>query len=33
MSDMGQVMGRLKGPMQGRADMKQVSAKVRARLG
>ncbi len=32
MSDMGQVMGRLKGPMQGRADMKQVSAKVRARL-
>ncbi|MBY6204689.1 GatB/YqeY domain-containing protein [Halomonas denitrificans] len=32
MSDMGQVMGRLKGPMQGRADMKQVSARVRARL-
>lgn len=33
MSDMGKVMGQLKGPMQGRADMKQVSAAVRARLG
>ena len=33
MSDMGQVMGRLKGPMQGRAALQQVSAKVRARLG
>ena len=33
MADMGKVMGQLKGPMQGRADMKQVSAKVRARLG
>lgn len=32
MADMGKVMGRLKGPMQGRADMKQVSATVRARL-
>jgi len=33
MADMGKVMGQLKGPMQGRADMKQVSARVRARLG
>ena len=32
MSDMGQVMGTLKPQVQGRADMKQVSAAVRARL-
>ena len=32
MADMGKVMGQLTGPMQGRADMKQVSARVRARL-
>lgn len=32
MADMGKVMAQLKGPMQGRADMKQVSAAVRARL-
>ena len=33
MSDMGQVMGRLKSQVQGRADMKQVSASVRNKLG
>ena len=33
MSDMGQVMGRLKPQVQGRADMKQVSASVRNKLG
>ncbi|MDT8410605.1 MAG: GatB/YqeY domain-containing protein [Wenzhouxiangellaceae bacterium] len=33
MADMGQVMGQLKPKVQGRADMKQVSAAVRARLG
>lgn len=32
MSDMGKVMGQLKPRVQGRADMKQVSAAVRARL-
>ena len=32
MSDMGPVMGKLKPQVQGRADMKQVSAAVRARL-
>ncbi len=32
MADMGPVMGRLKPEVQGRADMKQVSAAVRARL-
>lgn len=32
MSDMGKVMGQLKPKVQGRADMKQVSAAVRARL-
>jgi hypothetical protein len=31
--DMGQVMGMLKPQVQGRADMKAVSAAVRARLG
>lgn len=33
MSDMGQVMGQLKSQVQGRADMKQVSASVRNKLG
>ena len=33
MQDMGQVMGVLKPQVQGRADMKAVSAAVRARLG
>ncbi|MEJ2535379.1 MAG: GatB/YqeY domain-containing protein, partial [Gammaproteobacteria bacterium] len=33
MRDMGQVMGVLKPQVQGRADMKAVSAAVRARLG
>ncbi|MDX1626835.1 MAG: GatB/YqeY domain-containing protein [Wenzhouxiangellaceae bacterium] len=33
MADMGQVMARLKPEIQGRADMKQVSAMVRQRLG
>jgi len=33
MADMGKVMGRLKPKVQGRADMKQVSAAVRAKLG
>jgi len=33
MADMGKVMGRLKPEVQGRADMKQVSAAVRAKLG
>ena len=32
MSDMGKVMGQLKPKVQGRADMKQVSTAVRARL-
>ncbi|MDT8439404.1 MAG: GatB/YqeY domain-containing protein [Wenzhouxiangellaceae bacterium] len=32
MADMGKVMGQLKAEVQGRADMKQVSATVRARL-
>jgi len=32
-SDMGKVMGLLKPEVQGRADMKQVSAAVRSRLG
>ncbi|MEM7054658.1 MAG: GatB/YqeY domain-containing protein [Pseudomonadota bacterium] len=32
MSDMGPVMGKLKPQVQGRADMKQVSAAVRAQL-
>ena len=32
MGDMGRVMGELKPRVQGRADMKQVSAKVRDRL-
>lgn len=32
MADMGRVMGELKPRVQGRADMKQVSAKVRGRL-
>lgn len=32
MADMGAVMGRLKSDVQGRADMKAVSAAVRARL-
>lgn len=32
MSDMGKVMGQLKPRVQGRADMKQVSGAVRARL-
>lgn len=32
MADMGKVMGQLKPRVQGRADMKQVSAAVRARL-
>ena len=31
--DMGAVMGKLRGQVQGRADMKQVSAAVRNRLG
>ncbi len=31
--DMGAVMGSLRGQVQGRADMKQVSAAVRRRLG
>jgi uncharacterized protein YqeY len=31
--DMGAVMGSLRGQVQGRADMKQVSAAVRSRLG
>ena len=31
--DMGAVMGSLRGQVQGRADMKQVSAAVRGRLG
>ena len=31
--DMGAVMGNLRGQVQGRADMKQVSAAVRSRLG
>jgi uncharacterized protein YqeY len=30
---MGKVMGQLKPKVQGRADMKQVSAAVRAKLG
>lgn len=33
MADMGKVMGQLKPKAQGRADMKQVSAAVRAKLG
>lgn len=33
MKDMGKVMGRLKPQIQGRADMGQVSAKVKALLG
>ena len=33
MRDMGKVMGILKGQVQGRADLGQVSAKVRALLG
>jgi len=33
MADMGKVMGQLKPKVQGRADMKQVSAEVRNRLG
>lgn len=33
MKDMGQVMGLLKSRVAGRADMGQVSAKVKARLG
>mgnify|MGYP005849608779 CR=1 FL=1 len=33
MADMGKVMGQLKPKVQGRADMKQVSAAVRGRLG
>ena len=32
MRDMGKVMGQLKGELQGRADMKQVSQRVRAKL-
>jgi uncharacterized protein len=32
MADMGQVMGLIKGRVQGRADMGQVSGRVRARL-
>ena len=32
MSDMGSVMGKLKTHVQGRADMKQVSASVRSKL-
>lgn len=32
MKDMGSVMGRIKGEAQGRADMADVSAKVKARL-
>lgn len=33
MKDMGKVMGKLKGLLQGRADMGQVSGKIKARLG
>jgi len=33
MADMGKVMGELKPRVQGRADMKQVSAAVRSKLG
>lgn len=33
MADMGKVMGQLKPKVQGRADMKQVSAAVREKLG
>lgn len=33
MADMGRVMAQLKPKVQGRADMKQVSAAVRAKLG
>jgi len=33
MKDMGRVMGTLKPRVQGRADMSQVSARVKARLG
>ena len=33
MADMGKVMGKLKPKVQGRADMKQVSAMVRSKLG
>ena len=33
MADMGKVMGQLKPRVQGRADMKQVSAAVRSKLG
>ncbi len=33
MADMGTVMGQLKPKVQGRADMKQVSAAVRSKLG
>ena len=33
MADMGKVMGQLKSKVQGRADMKEVSAAVRAKLG
>jgi len=33
MADMGKVMAQLKPKVQGRADMKQVSAAVRAKLG
>ena len=33
MADMGKVMGQLKPKVQGRADMKQVSAAVRSKLG
>ena len=33
MADMGKVMGQLKPKVQGRADMKEVSAAVRAKLG
>lgn len=32
MADMGKVMGQLKGKLQGRADMTQVSALIKARL-
>ncbi len=33
MADMGKVMAQLKGPLQGRADMSQVSALIKAKLG
>ena len=32
-ADMGKVMGRLREPLRGRADMAEVSRRVRARLG